>query len=178
MGKAELEKHAEELCVYNDQIHRDCFVNGYVTGSLGREQKIKDLERELEAERKLNAEIKARFVKCNTCTDEMKNKCLMFSENLCEGERCEELVDLMALVEKRDAEEKVQHVVIKNRDDSDAVLGIITLVENSVEEFWEAFSDYKNKYPDSWYWEGFLDYLIDNNWHYDWESGNVSDMSI
>ena len=139
---------------------------------------IVELERKLEYEQRLNSEIKARFVKCNTCTDEMKDKCLMFSENLCEGERCEELVDLMALVEKKDAEDKVQRIVIKNRDDNDAVLGIITLVENSVEEFWKAFSDYKNKYPDSWYWEGFLDYLIDNNWHYDWESGNVSDISI
>lgn len=139
---------------------------------------IVELERKLEYEQNLNSEIKARFVKCNTCTDEMKDKCLMFSENLCEGERCEELVDLMALVEKRNLEDKEHHIVIKNRDDNDAVLGIITLVENSVEEFQKAFSDYKNENPDCWYWEGFLDYLIDNNWHYDWESGNVSDMSI
>ena len=60
----------------------------------------------LETEQKLNAEIKARFVKCNTCTDEMKSKCLMFSENLCEGERCEELVDLMALVNKSDLQKE------------------------------------------------------------------------
>ena len=60
----------------------------------------------LETEQKLNAEIKARFVKCNTCTDEMKSKCLMFSENLCEGERCEELVDLMALVSKSDLQKE------------------------------------------------------------------------
>ncbi len=65
-------------------------------------EKYKEVKHELEQERKLNAEIKARFVKCNTCTDEMKDKCLMFSENLCEGERCEELVDLMALVSKSD----------------------------------------------------------------------------
>ena len=64
-------------------------------------------EKQLEAEKKLNAEIKARFVKCNTCTDEMKNKCLMFSENLCEGERCEELVDLMSLVNKSESDEKL-----------------------------------------------------------------------
>lgn len=60
----------------------------------------------LETEQKLNKEIKARFVKCNTCTDEMKSKCLMFSENLCEGERCEELVDLMALVNKSDLQKE------------------------------------------------------------------------
>ena len=53
---------------------------------------------ELQKERELNAEIKARFVKCNMCTDEMKGKCLMFSENLCSGERCNELVDLMTLI--------------------------------------------------------------------------------
>lgn len=66
-----------------------------------------DLEKELEKEKKLNAEIKARFVKCNTCTPDMKEKCLMFNENLCEGERCEELVDLMSLVEKRDHDDKL-----------------------------------------------------------------------
>lgn len=65
------------------------------------------LEAELETEKKLNAEIKARFVKCNTCTPDMKEKCLMFNENLCEGERCEELVDLMALVDKREADDKL-----------------------------------------------------------------------
>ena len=71
------------------------------------EEKIADLEKRLEEEKKLNAEIKVRFVKCNTCTQEMKDKCLMFTENLCEGERCEELVDLMALVDKRDSDDKL-----------------------------------------------------------------------
>lgn len=46
MNKPELETQAEKICVYNDQIHRDCFVNGYVTGALKREQKIADLGRE------------------------------------------------------------------------------------------------------------------------------------
>lgn len=59
---------------------------------------IDSLESQLAAERKTNAEIKARFVKCNTCTDDMKGKCLMFSENLCQGERCEEMIDLMSLI--------------------------------------------------------------------------------
>ena len=36
------------------------------------EKYTKVLEEELNKERELNAEIKARFVKCNTCTDEMK----------------------------------------------------------------------------------------------------------
>ena len=58
------------------------------------------LEKDLEAEKKINEQIKVRFVRCNTCTEEMKSKCLMFSENLCEGERCEELVDLMSLINK------------------------------------------------------------------------------
>lgn len=35
---------------------------------------IENLQKELETERNLNAEIKARFVKCNTCTDEMKKQ--------------------------------------------------------------------------------------------------------
>ena len=65
------------------------------------------LLKELEKEKKLNEEIKVRFVKCNTCTDEMKSKCLMFNESLCEGERCEELVDLMALVTDSDDKRKI-----------------------------------------------------------------------
>ncbi len=69
---------------------------------------IENLQKELEKERNLNAEIKARFVKCNTCTPDMKEKCLMFNENLCEGERCEELVDLMSLVEKRNNDDKLK----------------------------------------------------------------------
>lgn len=69
---------------------------------------IENLEKELENERKINEEIKARFVKCNTCTQEMKDKCLMFTENLCEGERCEELVDIMSLVEKRESDDKLK----------------------------------------------------------------------
>ena len=69
---------------------------------------IQELKKELEKERSLNAEIKARFVKCNTCTPDMKEKCLMFNENLCEGERCEELVDLMSLVNKRDTDDKLE----------------------------------------------------------------------
>ena len=78
----------------------------------GRDVKIK----ELEAEKKLNAEIKARFVKCNTCTDEMKSKCLMFSENLCEGERCEELVDLMGLISKSELEKENAELKERNAE--------------------------------------------------------------
>lgn len=72
---------------------------------------ITELEVQLNNERELNKEIKARFVKCNTCTEEMKSKCLMFSENLCNGERCEELVDLMSLVEKREVEDKSKAII-------------------------------------------------------------------
>ena len=139
---------------------------------------IVELERKLEQEQRLNSEIKARFVKCNTCTDEMKDKCLMFSENLCEGERCEELVDLMALVDKREEKDNEIRIVIQDGDNYDEVLGIITLVENTVEEFEKEFKKYKNKHPDSWYWEGFIDYLIDKDWKFDWESENVSDLEI
>lgn len=75
---------------------------------LGALEATKKSQKELETEKKLNAEIKARFVKCNTCTDEMKTKCLMFSENLCEGERCEELVDIMSLVNKNEDNQKIE----------------------------------------------------------------------
>lgn len=60
----------------------------------------KRLKKELEEEKNLNSEIKARFVKCSSCTSDMKANCLMFSENLCEGERCTELIDLASLVNK------------------------------------------------------------------------------
>ena len=59
-----------------------------------------ELKIQLETEKKLNAYIKARFVECNTCTSEKKEKCLMWSEKLCEGERCNELVDLEQLINK------------------------------------------------------------------------------
>ena len=72
---------------------------------------ISELEVQLNNERELNKEIKSRFVKCNTCTEEMKSKCLMFSENLCNGERCEELVDLMSLVDKKETDDKAKAVV-------------------------------------------------------------------
>lgn len=69
-------------------------------------EELETLQEQLEVEKKLNEEIKVRFVKCNTCTDEMKSKCLMFSENLCEGDRCEELVDLMELINKSDLQKE------------------------------------------------------------------------
>ena len=74
---------------------------------------IDELEKDLEKERRLNEEIKVRFVKCNTCTPEMKDKCLMFNENLCEGERCEELVDIMSLLDKRDTDDKISQLEIE-----------------------------------------------------------------
>ena len=100
-------------------MNRQELINAAINGSRGSgqsirilvdvfENNIKELEKQLADERKLNEEIKARFVKCNTCTQEMKDKCLMFTENLCEGERCEELVDLMALVEKNDLQTKYE----------------------------------------------------------------------
>ena len=79
-------------------------------------KQIFKLEQELKAEKELNAEIKVRFVKCNTCTPEMKEKCLMFNENLCEGERCEELVDLMSLINKRDTDDKVKELEQENAE--------------------------------------------------------------
>lgn len=77
---------------------------------------INYLQEELKKEKKLNEEIKVRFVKCNTCTPDMKEKCPMFSENLCEGERCEELVDLMALINDSDDKAKIARgkVIIKS----------------------------------------------------------------
>ena len=86
-------------------IEECAYVNGFQQGAEFGYNKAK---KELEEEKKLNAEIKARFVKCNTCTDEMKSKCLMFTENLCEGERCEELIDIVSLVNKSDLERKIE----------------------------------------------------------------------
>lgn len=61
---------------------------------------IERLEEELAKEKRINEYIKARFVICNTCTDDERKKCLMFTEGLCEGERCEQIVDLESLIDK------------------------------------------------------------------------------
>ena len=76
----------------------------------GAEFGYNKVKKELEEEKKLNAEIKARFVKCNTCTDEMKSMCIMFTENICECERCEELIDIVSLVNKSDLERKIEEL--------------------------------------------------------------------
>lgn len=101
------------------------------------EKRIEDLEQDLKHEQDLNAEIKARFVKCNTCTPDMKEKCLMFNENLCEGERCEELVDLMSLVNKRDTDDKL--------DKAKEILAKL-LEEEKSNMYWEMNGSDKSSY--------------------------------
>jgi hypothetical protein len=109
MNKEELKEKAEDLLdKITDPDMGCCEGYCYVEVVDAMVQFAEGFEKELEKERKINEEIKARFVKCNTCTDEMKSKCLMFTENLCEGERCEELVDLMSLVEKKDSDDKMK----------------------------------------------------------------------
>ena len=96
------------------ELYMDIYDNGIVNNEYREKFKhyvnttVQNLVKELKNERKINEEIKARFVKCNTCTQEMKDKCLMFTENLCEGERCEELVDIMSLVEKRESDDRLK----------------------------------------------------------------------
>ena len=60
----------------------------------------KRLKKELEDGKTRWKYFESRFVKCNTCTPDKKENCLMFTEGLCEGERCEELIDLEALIDK------------------------------------------------------------------------------
>ena len=109
MNKEGLKEKAEDLLDKITDPDMGC-CEGYCYDEVvdAMVQFAEGFEEELEKERKINEEIKARFVKCNTCTDEMKSKCLMFTENLCEGERCEELVDLMSLVEKKDSDDKIK----------------------------------------------------------------------
>jgi small-conductance mechanosensitive channel len=71
----------------------------------------KELKKQLEAEQKLNEQIKVRFVKCSSCTEEMKDKCLMFTENLCEGEKCDELIDLVSLINESEVSHKLSKAV-------------------------------------------------------------------
>ena len=104
MTKEELEKEVRDYLRQQTQLNGGGFVSLNLNNLvLGFAEK---LNAQLEAEKKLNEEIKVRFVKCNTCTDEMKSKCLMFSENLCEGDRCEELVDLIDLINKSDLQKE------------------------------------------------------------------------
>lgn len=72
---------------------------------------IIQLLKELEEERKLNAEIKARFVKRNTCTE-----CIMFTENICKGKRCEELIDVVSLVNNSDLKRKIEELEQENAE--------------------------------------------------------------
>lgn len=60
------------------------------------------LRKELKEGRKRWAYYEARFVECNTCSSEDKEKCLMFSEMLCEGDRCKTLIDLEQLINVED----------------------------------------------------------------------------
>lgn len=60
------------------------------------------LRKELEEGKKRWAYYEARFVECNTCSPEDKEKCLMFSEMLCEGDRCKTLIDLEQLINIED----------------------------------------------------------------------------
>jgi len=124
--KKEAEKYAEQCYGWtNNDLALDVAEATYIVSAEPREKRIAELEKKLKAEQDLNAEIKARFVKCNTCTQDMKEKCLMFNENLCEGERCEELVDLMSLVSKRDTDDKLdeaKELIRKMLGDLDAWL--------------------------------------------------------
>ena len=69
-------------------------------------------------------------------------------------------------------------IVIQDGDNYDEVLGVVTLTENTEEEFKKAFREYKTENGVMWYWEGFLDYLTDLGWKFSWESGNVSTLEI
>ena len=79
------------------ELWKDGFQKG---AEFGYNKGKEELKKQLTEEQNLNAEIKARFVKCNTCTKEMKKDCLMWTENLCEGERCNELIDIQELIMK------------------------------------------------------------------------------
>lgn len=94
----ELEAYNEKLLQSDIDKHNKIVELSQKVNVLQKENA--ELKEQLKEEKELNKEIKARFVKCNTCTDDMKTKCLMFSENLCEGERCNELVDIVNLINK------------------------------------------------------------------------------
>ena len=54
--KKKLEKQAEKNCVLNDRTHVDCFVSGYLKGSLPREKRIAELENKI-ADIKANCDL-------------------------------------------------------------------------------------------------------------------------
>lgn len=56
-----------------------------------------DYKKMYEEEKQINAYIKARFVKCNQCSDEKKEKCVLYKVT-CNGEKCTELIDLEGLI--------------------------------------------------------------------------------
>lgn len=96
-GKALTHKQAEEaiyIYKYNNALNLPNKTYQELT------EEIKSLESELEKGKKRWKYFESRFIECSTCTSAEKEKCLMFTEGLCEGERCNELIDLEALIDK------------------------------------------------------------------------------
>lgn len=74
MEKKELENEAEKKCKLNDQIHRDCFVDGYIKAAEPREKRIAKLEEKISVllSCKKCPENKGGLI----CQKEYENKCL------------------------------------------------------------------------------------------------------
>lgn len=76
---------------------------------------------------------------------------------------------------------KETKVVILDADYSNDVIGLITLKNKTIKDLEKAFSDYKKRMEDDWYWEGFIDYLryTKRGWDFDYEEqGSVWSMSV
>ena len=94
---------------------------------------------------------------CSSCTDGTKPKCLMYSEFLCEGERCNELVDVVNLVENADANKKIAALEKENEELREKYLqetdvgtswAHLQMLERENEELNEKLNDARNKNVD------------------------------
>lgn len=69
-------------------------------------------------------------------------------------------------------------IAVLDKNENNAVLGIITLYYGNRKQFDKLFNQYKGLKKGVWSWEGFLDFLIQKNILFKWESGNVSQLEI
>ena len=72
MKKKELENEAEKKCKLNDQIHRDCFVDGYIKAAESREKQIKIDAEQIRALQKQNGELTDKVKELETQIEKMK----------------------------------------------------------------------------------------------------------
>ena len=109
MKKKELENEAEKKCKLNDQIHRDCFVDGYIKAAEPREKQILIDAEQIRALQKQNGEL----------TDEVRKLKILVSSLVYEINQIWDINemndDLRRCAEKIDREVQLSKMAEDNR---------------------------------------------------------------